>query len=321
MKPTFEHYPAFLEHYQVDITQSLDPANFGSVYKAVDKNGNSLVVKSVEIHPNYDIGLYSKRFQGSQLIQHPNLLAYHEFFEFKGEMITQVVTMPYRSMGPLSEQHDLTDATKKLIIDQIIDALDYLHQHDMVWQNLSSKHVLLQFMYGNHIPQIINYGNQMPIPLAYFADYEYLAPEQFDPHYTPDSRSDIWAFSVLIYKVWTGRLPFGQKSATLPNSKIEARILGDWTPGLFENIPEPYRSIAQKGLKRKIDSRWNNCGEIIAVIKNYQAKKQFIEPVVVSTATTEQRIIRRKPNRPINWWLVLLFLATAALLGYWVNHL
>jgi serine/threonine-protein kinase len=321
MDASIKYYPELLKQYKVDVSQSLDPANYGSVYKGIDDSGTAIAVKTIEIHPNYDLGLYANRFKNAQKIQHPNLLPYQQFFEFRDTMITQVLKMPYRPMGDLNKQLDLAGSTKKLIVDQVIDALGYLHDHEIVWQNLSSKHILMQFMYGNHIPQLINYGNKMPIPLPYFSEYEYLAPEQFDPQYRPDIRTDIWALSVLIYKLWTGRMPFGQKTTTLPNTKIKARITGDWAPGLFAQIPEPYKTIAEKGLNRKKDSRWNNCGEIIAVIKNYKPIKEKKDVVLATEDLSDQRMVRRVPNRPINWLLVVVLLMMAALLGYWVNHL
>jgi hypothetical protein len=116
-------------------------------------------------------------------------------------------------------------------------------------------------------------------------------------------------------------MPFGQKTTTLPNTKIKARITGDWAPGLFAQIPEPYKTIAEKGLNRKKDSRWNNCGEIIAVIKNYKPIKEKKDVVLATEDLSDQRMVRRVPNRPINWLLVVVLLMMAALLGYWVNHL
>lgn len=320
MTNSFEHYPAFLEKYAVDITQSVDPSGMASVYLGKDEEGQEFVAKTVEIHPQYNIGLYRNRFENLQNLQHPNLLPITQFYEFQQSMITQVMQMPYCPMRSLDQQLDLQPDTIKLIIDQLIDALSYLHDHDIAWQNLSCKHILLEYKYGNHIPRIINYGNNIPIPLPYFTDYEYLAPEQFDAEYQPDIRTDFWALSVLIYKLYTGRLPFGQKTASLPNSKIEARILGDWEPGLLNSIPEPYQTIAIKGMHRKKEARWSNCGQIIAVIKNYTPS---VQPNIQHTVTesTQGRRVLRVPNRPVNWLIVLLLFVFAAVLGYWLNHL
>ncbi len=312
----------FLEKYQIDHSVSLDLHNFGSVYKGVDENQNAWAVKCSETHPDFDNGLFVNRYAIAKSLNHPNLLNYADTYCFKEVMITNVALMPLLEMGSLNNLTDLKHFDKVLIVNQILDALFYLHNNNIVWQNLSCKHVLLIKEFGNLVPKIINYGNQDKIPIPFFADYEYLAPEQFDENSEIDPRSDIWSFSVLIYKIWTGRLPFGEKSASLPNAKIKERILADWEPGLFHLVPEPYKTIAEKGLIRKKEDRWCNCGEIIAVIKNWESNPEnTIEPPIHTEGVNPSRKILRKPSKPISWWFVALLFFFAAFLGYWLNHL
>ena len=312
----------FLDKYQIDYTESLDQKNFGSVYRGVEKDTQKeFAIKSTETHPNFDNGLYEERYEKAKLLTHSNLLVYKCFSRFEEKMVYNMAIMPLLEMRSLDNYLDLTIEEKKLIVHQILDAIYYLHEQNIVWQNLSEKHILLEKNLGNLIPKIINYGNSRKIALPFFADYEYLAPEQFDEHLLPDLRSDIWAFGVLIYKLWTGRLPFGEKSASLPNSKIKERILGDWEPGLYDQIAEPYQKIVKKCIRRKKEDRWNNCGEIIAVIKNWQDSRVNITDEPLSERPETKRKFLRKPNNPVNWAKVLLLFFLAALLGYFINQL
>ena len=206
----------FLDKYQIDHSESLDQKNFGSVYRGVDKvNNQEWAIKSSETHPKFDNGLFEERFARAKTLKHSNLLPYIDSFRFEDAMIHNMAVMPLLEMRSLDNYLDLTFEEKKLIADQILDAIYYLHEQNVVWQNLSAKHILLEKNFGNLVPKIINYGNTKKIPIPFFADYEYLAPEQFDVHLLPDPRSDIWALGVLIYKLWTGRLPFGEKSGEI----------------------------------------------------------------------------------------------------------
>lgn len=307
----------FFEKNELDQTESLDQKNFGSVYKTIDKESQKVwAAKISEVHPNFDKGIFKERYEQAKDLEHPNLMPYPTNYRFAEGMITTIALMPLLPLGNLNDHLYLEDGDKKLIADQVLDGLYYLHAQELVWQNLSARHILLKKEFGNYIPVFINYGNKTKIPLAFFSDYEYLAPEQFDNNANINAQTDIWAYGVLLYKLWTGRLPFGEKSASLPNVKIQDRITGeeDWTLGLMGEIPAPYQKIVEKCLKKEKEARWANCGEIIAVIKNWVPPVQ--PSIVWEEEETENRRFLRKPNKPIVWWQVVLLFLIAGLLGY-----
>lgn len=307
----------FFEKNELDQTESLDQKNFGSVYKTIDKESQKVwAAKISEVHPNFDKGIFKERYEQAKDLEHPNLMPYPTNYRFTEGMITTIALMPLLPLGNLNDHLYLEDSDKKLIADQVLDGLYYLHAQELVWQNLSARHILLKKEFGNYIPVFINYGNKTKIPLAFFSDYEYLAPEQFDNNANINAQTDIWAYGVLLYKLWTGRLPFGEKSASLPNVKIQDRITGeeDWTLGLMGEIPAPYQKIVEKCLKKEKEARWANCGEIIAVIKNWVPPVQ--PSIVWEEEETENRRFLRKPNKPIVWWQVVLLFLIAGLLGY-----
>lgn len=312
----------FFEKYKIDQTESLDQKNFGSVYTAIDQETQKKwAVKITEVHPAFDSNLLLERYTNAQQLEHSNLLPYVEAHRFEEDGVTNIAVMPLMQMGGLDNYWDLSNEDKKLIIDQVLDGLYYLHAHQFIWQNLSAQHILLEKDFGNYVPKFINYGNTQKIPLVFFADYEYLAPEQFDDNNVINEQTDIWAYGVLLYRIWAGRLPFGEKSASLPNSKIQDRILGNWELGVMGKIPEPYQTITKKCLQKEKEARWNNCGEIIDVIKNWQStnhSESLLEEERGDLTTT--RRILRKPNKPIIWWQVVLLFVLAAILGYWIGE-
>lgn len=312
----------FWKEYEVDQTQSLDYANAGSVYAANTPTGEQYAVKLSEVHPNFDNGLFLERYMIAQTMEHQNLLEYKEALRFEGDLMTNIAVMPLIEGGSLNQNWTVVEGQKATIAEQVIDGLYYLHSRGVVWQNLSAKHMLLTQEYGNYIVKFINYGNKMSIPLAFFADYEYLAPEQLADQGQVDERTDIWALGVFLYQLWTGRLPFGEKSASFPNAKIKQRIEGEWTPGLIEQLPAPYQQIVKKCLERNPAERWQNCGQIIVVIKEWYAQGNIIADSPTAQVTTAAgRKILRKPNKPIVWWQVALWVAIAIVLGLWVNRL
>lgn len=317
----------FLEHYTIDQTQSLDPKG-GSVYQGVETATNSsYAIKWSETHPKFDRQLLPERHAQSKALDHPNLLPYLQHFRFEEQTIVDIALLPLIADKSLAEQDHLTDADKRLILEQLLDALTYLHAHGVVWQYLSASHILLEPSLGNWIPRIIHYGHPQKVPLPYFSDWEYLAPEQLEETAPIDARTDIWALGVLIHQLWTGRLPFGQKSASLTNATIGARIAGeeDWALGLLEKIPMPYQKIVERCLKRDPNARWENCGQIIAALQNWTpvgglAHTASNNTEALAEPSRSQRFARRKPSKII-WWQVPLWLLLAAALGYWLGQL
>ena len=315
----------FFAAYEVDQTQPLDP-NGGSVYPATERStGTTYAAKWSETHPKFDRQLLPERYTNARALDHPNLLPYQANFRFGGQTITDVLLLPFITEKSLAQHHDLTEEEKRSILEQVLDALHYLHAQGLVWQQLAASHILLEQHFGNWIPRLIHYGNQQRIPVAYFSDWEYLAPEQFEAEAKLDARTDVWAFGVLVYELWTGRLPFGKKSASLTNETIKGRITGtaDWALGLMDQIPMPYRMIAEKCLKRDLDARWTNCGQIIVALQEWMPDPDAVAPPTTDqkeTVPTPQRFARRAPSR-IVWWQVPFWLLLAGLLGYWLGQL
>lgn len=321
-----EDLKEFLDAYAVDQTQSLDPKHQGSIYPALEKSSEiTWAVKWSELHPKFDQGLLQERYKKAQELSHLNLLPYYQHFRFETPTIVELALLPIVQRKSLAQASTLSIQEKHLIAEQILDGLYYLHGHDIVWQNLSASHILLEESFGNIIPKFINYGNTSRIPLAFFSDYEYLAPEQFEANAVIDERTDIWSYGVLLHELWAGRLPFGEKSASLPNAKIQARITGqeEWSLGLLSRIPMPYRLLVENCLKNNPAERWQNCGQIIAAIKKWENTPKDNIPIaetsVLEEENSRERRFLRRPNRPINWWAVLVLLLLAVFLGRWLG--
>jgi serine/threonine protein kinase len=335
----------FLENYNIDYTQALDQKGLGSVYIAKEATTEEVfAVKVVEMHPIFDKGDLIARYEKAMSLSHPNLLPYKAAYRFPTKSSHQhFILMPYINGGDLSKHQAALNLTQKReILDNVLEVLGYLHENACYLQNLRADHLLIKQVGDIYIPLLINYGATAVWPSAFFVNYEYLAPEQLqeEPMTAVDARTDIWAFGVLTYYVFTGQLPFGQKSPQSPNAKIKARILEAEIPGLLEQIPEPYRNIIRKSLQVEPAERWQSVAEIQAYIAEHptlESKSQQKEASILDTLAymgdqeeekTEskgkkvpllQRNFKRKPQRPVQWWEPVLWLGLAALVGYLLN--
>lgn len=336
----------FLENYNIDYTQALDQKGLGSVYIAKEASTEEVfAVKVVEMHPVFDKGDLIARYEQAMNLSHPNLLPYKAAYRFLSKSSHQhFILMPYINAGDLTKhQASLNVTQKREILGNVLSVLGYLHENECYLQNLRADHLLIKQVGDIYIPLLLNYGATAVWPSAFFVNYEYLAAEQLqeEPMSTVDARTDIWAFGVLTYYMFTGQLPFGQKSAQSPNAKIKARILEAEIPQLLEQIPEPYRSIIKKCLESDVDDRWSSVAAIQDYLeehpsltyKNQQKKASILDtlarmgdeeedkpPTKEKKVPLLQRNFKRKPQPPVRWWEPVLWLGLAALAGYLISN-
>jgi len=342
----------FFERYSYDQTQSVDKKGLGSVYLGEDKSSNQkVVVKTVELHQNWDNNQLVERYENSQQYTHPNLLPCLNYIrEMEGAIAQYWAVFPYIERGSLDSYH--TDSWSRVhrsnVLEGIMDALIHLHENGMVAQNLSAGHVLLQKIEDIYTPKLIHATNRQRLPLSFFADYGYLAPEQFEEAYTPDTKTDIWAFGVLAYEHFIGRLPFGTRDSRTSNEQIQRRIQKAVLPTRIDELPIVWKKIVEKCLLLPPNERWESVKEIRAYWlthkKAYLAggeeyiynHEEPVEEVIQQVATAKtiakstkkvttakeppRRTFKRKPTPPIKWSRVGIAFIVAIVLGFLLSQ-
>lgn len=327
----------FFNRYHLNHTDSLDPQAAGSVYKATDQQtGETVAVKSVEMHPQFDQGLIQQRFQRAVALQHPYLLPYFAAYRFEeAGTVMNYMVMAYRPLGSLrnAQAQQWPQLQKIVFLQKVLQAVQYLHQQGLVWQQLSAGHLLLAKKAEEQwIPQCSNYGAKERIPIAFFRRYEYCAPEQFDPQQLqPDPRTDIWSFGVLCYWLFTGQYAFGQQSGRINRRQVQSRIEAAERPGRLEELPELLQPIVEKCLQKNVEERWASVEQLLEVwpsetiqttateerskpVSNYALEEEEEPEADGFWARRSKYRQEPKPYSAWLWWL--LFLASCGLLAY-----
>jgi serine/threonine-protein kinase len=92
----------------------------------------------------------------------------------------------------------------------------------------------------------------------------YMSPEQAQGKRV-DSRSDIYAFGVTLYRMLSGHLPFEGDLESIMAQKLTAEPTQ--IPELEERIPERLKQIVFKMLNKKLDKRPASMDEIAETLK------------------------------------------------------
>lgn len=193
--------------------------------------------------------LLIKEFNISYPLEHPNIR--HTLGMEKNNTLGLYIVMEYVDglpLGDFMQSGKLTHALAYKFITEICDALQYIHNKQLIHKDLKPSNILVTYN-GNNI-KLIDFG------LADQDDYDilkipagtkkYLAPEQLIPHATLDCRTDIYSLGIIIQEM----------AAILKDKKLAA--------------------IAQKCSQENPDKRYNNTSEIREAL---QKKERLLHPV------------------------------------------
>jgi len=236
----------FDNYYVVGI---LGHGGFGSVFKCVDKNTNKLyaikVIDVSDIYQNRDSVISERKILNK--CNHPFILKlYHSFiykslhaFVFK---FTDSVSME-KVLGKLS----LSICIK--YCSEIINALLYLHQCNIIYRDLKPGNILITS--ANTI-LIIDFGSAMyynPIfnnMTDVYGTMSYMPPEIVSlqkANHTPSI--DWWSFGVVMYILISGKHPYKNK---IIKGKISHILIEKWISELTFNAFDIDISICLKKL-------------------------------------------------------------------------
>jgi serine/threonine protein kinase len=309
-----------------EVLSLLGAGGMGEVYRARDPRlGRDVAVKVLPTAFSADLDRlhrFQQEARAAAALNHPNIVA---IYDVSGDEETPYVVSELLDGETLQEwiQHGrLTTDTAVHFASQIAGALDAVHQAGIVHGDLKPSNVmvtksgvkLLDFGLatgGRRESPARRFGIQgLPADTAtitaerkLFGTLPYMAPEQLSGQLI-DSRTDIYAFGILLYEMLTGRRPFdgqtvGESVAAIVSGT--SRVHGEAHP----SIPTLLQRVLSTCLAHDPDDRWQSARDL------KRALAWFAEDVATTGATRQSRSNRR------SWWLaasVVAMVATGAVI-------
>lgn len=225
---------SILDKYE--IKKTVAKGAMGAVFKAEIIDTKEIVALKVPL-PGFDQELSSlQRFQQAEKIQcilgHPNIVKAFKPLHEKSSpyMIMEYVDGP--SLEYLINQNrrlSIEDAASYTI--QMCSVLDYLRQKNVIHHDIKPSNI------------VINMQKQLKLTdfgIAFCKGLEaeiwaslvsiggtlaYMAPEKIRDHALNDYRSDIYSLGVLMYHMFTGKLPFNGSTEEVIGAQITQNFL------------------------------------------------------------------------------------------------
>ncbi|XP_016361565.1 serine/threonine-protein kinase NIM1-like [Sinocyclocheilus anshuiensis] len=206
--------------------------------------------------------MLSKEISNMERLYHPNLLQLYEVLETPSRLY---LVLEFTGGGDvhtrISSGGKLSDQESKTVFAQILSAVKYMHENNIIHRDLKAENVLYT---TNSCIKVADFGfstrvNNLNQALdTYCGSPPYAAPELFkyESYIGPPSYNgppvDVWAMGVLLFLMVTGTLPFRADTvAKLHQSVLEGDyVLPTWVSAPCQRLirgilkPEPSERCA-----------------------------------------------------------------------------
>ncbi len=206
-------------------------------------------------------------------LHHPHILPLIEFGDAQGILY---LVMPFIDGGTLTSylRRNLPELGEvSTIYQQLLDAVEYAHESDLIHRDIKSSNVLLELR-RNAAPYVYlaDFGlvrtkrhdeslpAGKPIPLDQVPGTpHYMAPEQTLGIVTP--LTDIYALGVLLYQMLTGNLPYNDPDEV---RVVEMHLHAPIPSPCNQDASIPYEldEVVRKAMAKRPEERYRNVAEL-----------------------------------------------------------
>ena len=298
MPTTFMSVAAALEgRYQ--ILKELGRGGMGIVFQAYDKQLNEQVaikILSPMLSNNSEALERMKReVSAARRITHPNVIRIHDISEAGG---LNFVSMEYFNGISLKDHIKKTGSLSLMqafnIASQICEGLEAAHRQGVIHRDLKSQNIIINS--AGQI-KIIDFGlahtahlEGMTVSGLIMGTPEYMAPEQVAGKKV-DERADLYSLGIILYEIFTGKVPFHGDSAIAIGFK---QMKEDPPPprSLNGQLPEPVERVILKALAKEPLQRYRSAGELRGDLEGAILEKAPVSSIGESPKEKERERVR-----------------------------
>jgi serine/threonine protein kinase len=273
----------------------------GTVYRAVDETLHRDVAIKV-LNSELNDPEVAKRFRAEAItvarLSHPGIATIYELFEHDGQWLMVMEFVKGETLERIVERAGpLTAERASELVMQALAALAHAHSLGVVHRDLKPANLMLTesgtvkiMDFGiarvSGSEHLTNAGFMMGTPA-------YMAPEQVLGQEV-DTRADLYAIGVVIYRLTTGRLPF--KGVT-PFALAQSQVNDPPTPirTARQGLPEWLEQVIAVALAKSPGDRFQSAQEFYATLQRCLAGLPMVMPL---EATAETGMMLTPPGLP-----------------------
>jgi serine/threonine protein kinase/Tfp pilus assembly protein PilF len=255
-------------HYK--ILDKLGEGGMGVVYLAEDTKLNRQV--ALKFLPGYisanseERERFKTEARAAAALNHPNIAQIYAIEECDDQLFIVMEYVRGKELKDIIRTQNLSLDQKKQIALQACKAFSAAHKKGIIHRDIKSGNIMLD---ENGNVKVMDFGlakilgsAQVTREGSTLGTTAYMSPEQITGQ-SVDQRSDIWSFGVLMYELYTGKLPFdGVYEQALMYSILEEKPADIST--LKPDIPGFVAQVIEKCLNKDKQFRYPAFEDIIA---------------------------------------------------------
>jgi len=287
------------------LERKIDSGGMGVVWKAVKPDQSAVAIKFPHREHRNDTRfreMVQREAAAQQNLKHPHIVTAEDIMEYDGlpAIVFTYVNGPNLELEIYGESK-MIDRGKPLplrralrVAAQVLDALDYAHQHCYVHRDVKSSNILLDrdtddaFLTDFGI--VLNVAGQRVTKAGIVSgSVPYMSPEQITNPMAVNLRSDVYSFGVVLYEMITGCLPFRVEAGetTDPDFLIkEKHLRSEPAPpsSLNPAVPEELDRIVLQAMEKAPDRRFLGCAQFLRCIRDLDVVEKPVRRIVRSAA-------------------------------------
>lgn len=294
-----------LGRYELD--QLVGKGGMADVYKGYDRHFDRTV--AVKVFKREDEDMLRRFVREARLMasfHNEHLVPVYDAGQYLADYGTMYyIVMPFMEGGTLRtriRQSPLSLDEACHALEDIADALDYIHQQGIVHRDIKSSNVLLDaqgkyYLSDFGIARISTDATQLTITGNVLGTVDYIAPELFVDNHKADARSDLYSLGVLLFEMVTGQLPFSAENQLAVVSMHMTKQPP--SPRSFsEAISPQVERVILKALEKRPEQRYSSATELADAFcrattmpENWVGRKEWGTPALAIPAADAKQVV------------------------------
>jgi len=224
---------------------------------------------------------FFREAQIAALLTHPNIVQVTDFFEEGGQLFLVMEYVDGPDLGKVIEAKGKLEEKEALsIFADLLRALEFAHSQGVIHRDIKPSNILID---KNSIARLMDFGIALLVGTQRLTTTGvagtpcYMSPEQIERPQEVDCRSDIYSLGIVLYQMFTGKVPFeGASDYAIQDQQVHSPA-----PDPRHKNPAISPEVAQfilKAMAKDPDERFQNCAEFLQDIRDYERKKIIIKP-------------------------------------------
>lgn len=258
---------------QYELVATLGSGSFSTVYRARQPSVDRDVAIKV-LHTEHASPELASRFQREAqllaLLSHPNIVKIFDYGQEDGQLFLVMEYLPGGNLSTFLAENNVPWAHRLHIAEQIAAALDYAHRTGIIHRDIKMDNILLD-RHGNAylsdfgIARLLEDTLGITSAMTMLGTPTYMSPEQWQG-VPPSRRSDLYMFGVLLFKLFSGRLPYEAGRIT----DVQRQHLESPVPDIHQvstMLPATLSPVFHRALAKTPEARFNSAHELLAAIQ------------------------------------------------------